>query len=135
MIAATMRLEATDVCLNLMPLFHIHGLSVNVLATMLAGASVICSPGMGAGGLTATQVVEGLNREPRPTWLSAVPTMHQLILQRAEQLVAGGARIRHSLHTIRNCSAALLPAISERIERVFEGSLVLPTYAMTECVS
>lgn len=28
-----------------MPLYHIHGLSVNVLATAMSGASVICSPG------------------------------------------------------------------------------------------
>ena len=28
-----------------MPLFHIHGLSINVLASLLAGAAVIATPG------------------------------------------------------------------------------------------
>ena len=115
-----------------MPLFHIHGLIVNVLASILAGSTVICTPGM-AGGVTAQTFIERLARGPlRPTWYSAVPTMHQLILLQGERLVKQGLTLDHTLHTVRNCSAALLPAVSERMEALFKGCAVLPTYAMTE---
>ena len=33
-IASTLRLGASEVCINVMPLFHIHGLSINVLASL-----------------------------------------------------------------------------------------------------
>ena len=41
-IKSTLRLDPASLCLNLMPLFHIHGISINVLASILAGAPVIC---------------------------------------------------------------------------------------------
>ena len=39
----TLRLTADDVCLNIMPLFHIHGLIAATLSSLGAGASVFCS--------------------------------------------------------------------------------------------
>ena len=39
-IQATLNLDSEDVCLNVMPLFHIHGLMAAVLATLGKGASV-----------------------------------------------------------------------------------------------
>src|SRR5690606_23160439 len=47
-IAATLQLEAADRCLNIMPLFHIHGLIGVLLSSMSAGASVSCTPGFNA---------------------------------------------------------------------------------------
>ena len=44
-VAETLRLEPTDRCLNVMPLFHIHGLVTALLATLRAGGSVACTPG------------------------------------------------------------------------------------------
>ena len=44
-IAGTLRLTPDDRCLNVMPLFHIHGLVAAVLASLHAGASVVCTPG------------------------------------------------------------------------------------------
>jgi acyl-CoA synthetase (AMP-forming)/AMP-acid ligase II len=44
-IRRTLALDSGDRCLNVMPLFHVHGLIGAVLASMMAGASVICSPG------------------------------------------------------------------------------------------
>ena len=47
-IAASLELTADDHCLNIMPLFHIHGL-IAVLATSMAkGASVCCTGGFNA---------------------------------------------------------------------------------------
>src|SRR5215471_6689117 len=44
-IAATLQLTAEDRCLNIVPLFHIHGLVGAVLSSMMAGSRVICTPG------------------------------------------------------------------------------------------
>ena len=50
-IMSTLGLTPDDVCINIMPLFHIHGISVNVLVTALSGASVYATTGFtdGAG--------------------------------------------------------------------------------------
>ena len=37
-----------DRCLNIMPLFHIHGLIAAVLSSLAAGGSVVCTPGFNA---------------------------------------------------------------------------------------
>jgi hypothetical protein len=47
-IAATLHLTADDRCLNVMPLFHIHGLIAAVLSSMSAGAPISCAPGFDA---------------------------------------------------------------------------------------
>ena len=73
-IAATLRLTPADRCLNVMPLFHIHGLMAPVLASLAAGGVVVCTPGF-----DALRFFAWLRAE-RPTWYSAVPTMHQAIL-------------------------------------------------------
>jgi len=74
------------------------------------------------------------NPQVTPTWYSAVPTMHESILQEAE---IQGKDLKHSLKLLRNCSAALLPPVSKRFLKTFGSNLdqpfcVVPTYAMTE---
>ncbi|MFD1196702.1 AMP-binding protein, partial [Seohaeicola saemankumensis] len=44
-IRASLALTAEDCCLNVMPLFHIHGLVAAVSASLAAGASISCTPG------------------------------------------------------------------------------------------
>ncbi|HEX5228742.1 MAG TPA: condensation domain-containing protein, partial [Bryobacteraceae bacterium] len=115
-------LELTDAdrCLNLMPLFHIHGLAAAVLASLTSGASVVCTPGF-----YAPRILEWIG-EFAPTWYTAVPTMHQAILARA-----GGVPVATSLRFIRSSSAALPPAVMEGLERVFSVP-VIEAYGMTE---
>ena len=127
-IASTLGLEHDDVCINIMPLFHIHGISVNVLVTALSGASVYATEGFTDG----EGFFNALRQSPPPTWYSAVPTMHQEILNFAEeQQSRNGAAPEHHLQFARNCSAALLPSVSQRMENVL-GLQVIATYAMTE---
>lgn len=121
-IAATLRLTPDDRCLNIMPLFHIHGLMAAVLASVHAGASVVCTDGVFAHHFFAWL------REFRPTWYTAVPTMHQGILARAKQ-EDGAAEAR--LRFIRSSSAPLPPAVMEELERTF-GAPVIEAYGMTE---
>jgi len=42
-VADTLRRSRHDVCLNVMPLFHIHGLVANVGVSLLSRGAVVCS--------------------------------------------------------------------------------------------
>jgi acyl-CoA synthetase (AMP-forming)/AMP-acid ligase II len=65
----------------------------------------------------------------RPTWYSAVPTMHQLLLSRADR---NAEVIRaNPFRFIRSSSAPLPPVVMERLEETF-GAPVLESYGMTE---
>jgi acyl-CoA synthetase (AMP-forming)/AMP-acid ligase II len=72
-----LQLTVQDRCLNIMPLFHIHGLMAAVLASMSAEAGVACTPGF-----YTPRFFEWLEAF-MPTWYTAVPSMHKAILARA----------------------------------------------------
>jgi acyl-CoA synthetase (AMP-forming)/AMP-acid ligase II len=93
-IRAALELNQTDRCLNVMPLFHIHGLVGAVLASLTAGASIVCTPGF-----LAPQFFSWMDAF-HPTWYTAVPTMHQAILARAEsnQSLIGRCPFRRCPH-------------------------------------
>src|SRR5271163_1935226 len=115
-ISASMRLTAEDRCLNIMPLFHIHGLVGAVLSSLAAGGSVVCTPGF-----CAPQFFAWLD-EFQPTWYTAVPTMHQAILARAagdEDILA-----RRRLRFVRSASSALAPQLMADLERVFQAPVL-----------
>ncbi len=122
-IGRTLALTRDDVCLNIMPLFHIHGLMAATLASLAAGASVSCTPGF-----NALKFFHWLD-EMRPTWYTAVPTMHQAILSRAGRHREEIARSR--LRLIRSSSASLPARVMVEMEKTF-GVPVLESYGMTE---
>ena len=123
-VARSLQLGPTDRCLNVMPLFHIHGLVAAVLASLAAGSSVVCTPGFDATRFHAW--ISGV----QPTWYTAVPTMHQAILARTESLPTA-ERSWPSLRMIRSSSSPLPPVVMERLEATF-GVPVLEAYGMTE---
>jgi len=122
-IAETLELKVADRCLNIMPLFHIHGLMAAVLATLAAGGSVVCTPGFNA--LRFFSWLE----QAKPTWYTAVPTMHQAILARAERNKA--ACEAAGLRFIRSSSSSLPPQVMEALEATFHCP-VIESYGMTE---
>jgi acyl-CoA synthetase (AMP-forming)/AMP-acid ligase II/acyl carrier protein len=122
-IARTLALTPTDRCLNVMPLFHIHGLVGVLLSSLAAGASVACPPRF-----EATRFF-GWLEEFQPTWYSAVPTIHAAIL--GEAMGNGALTKAHSLRFVRSSSAALPPATMTELERVF-GVPAIESYGMTE---
>ena len=119
----TLRLTAEDCCLNVMPLFHIHGLIAAVLAPLGTGGSIFCTPGF-----NALRFFAWLD-ESRPTFYTAVPTMHQAILARAPR--NRDAIDRANLRFIRSASAPLLRQVMAELEETF-GAPVVEAYAMTE---
>jgi acyl-CoA synthetase (AMP-forming)/AMP-acid ligase II len=122
-IRASLSLLAGDCCLNVMPLFHIHGLMAAVLGTLSAGASVFCAPGF-----NALKFFAWLG-EAYPTWYTAVPTMHQAILSRVQRNPEAieACRIRF----IRSSSSSLPPQVMAELEQAF-GAPVIEAYGMTE---
>ena len=122
-IAGVLGLTDKDVGLNIMPLFHIHGLIAAVLSSLSAGSSIYCSPGFNA------LKVYGWFKEVVPTWYTAVPTMHQAILSRAKR---NSDVIDHMrLRFIRSSSSSLPPQVMAELERVFVCP-VIESYGMTE---
>jgi acyl-CoA synthetase (AMP-forming)/AMP-acid ligase II len=122
-IAHTLKLSASDRCLSIMPMFHIHGLIATVLASIAGGGSVFCTPGFNAFNFFAWLT------EAKPTWYSAVPTMHQTILTRAGK---NEAAIRaNPLRFIRSSSASLPRQVLSELESVFNAP-VIESYGMTE---
>jgi acyl-CoA synthetase (AMP-forming)/AMP-acid ligase II len=122
-IGASLALTPDDVCLNIMPLFHIHGLIAAVLASLAAGASVSCTQGFN-GFKFFTQF-----DEVRPSWFTAVPTMHQALLGLAPRHAETIARGR--LRLVRSSSASLPPQVMTELESVFNVP-VIESYGMTE---
>ena len=112
-----------DRCLNVMPLFHIHGLVGATLSSLAAGASLVSTPGF-----QADQFLGWLEAF-RPTWYTAVPTMHQAILARTR--ADGHIAAHSSLRFIRSCSAALAPQVLAELEERFKVA-VIEAYGMTE---
>jgi acyl-CoA synthetase (AMP-forming)/AMP-acid ligase II len=122
-IRETLRFTPQDVGLYIMPLFHIHGLIAGVLAPLAAGARVFCTPGFNALKFFAWM------DEAQPTWYTAVPTMHQAIVQRAK----GNAQIiaRHPLRFLRSSSSSMPPQVIKALEEAFHAPLI-EAYGMTE---
>ncbi len=119
----TLVLTADDVGLNIMPLFHIHGLIASLLSSMSAGAHVVCTPGFNA------LKIFGWFAEINPTWYTAVPTMHQAIVARAERNKETLGKMR--LRFIRSSSSSLPPPVFAELEETF-GVPVIEAYGMTE---
>jgi acyl-CoA synthetase (AMP-forming)/AMP-acid ligase II len=119
-IAAHYQLGTGDVSFCVMPLFHIHGLVASSFAALAAGGTILAPRRFTAHRFWSQA------REHGVTWLSAGPTLHQMILDRAD---ADGAP--PSLRFARSCSSALTPALLERAEAAY-GVPVLEAYGMTE---
>ncbi len=122
-IRATLQFQPNDIGLNIMPLFHIHGLIAGVLAPLSAGSQVFCTPGFNTLRFFAWMDEAG------PTWYTAVPTMHQAIVQRAK----GHADViaRHPLRFLRSSSSSMPPQVIRQLEDLFQSPLI-EAYGMTE---
>jgi acyl-CoA synthetase (AMP-forming)/AMP-acid ligase II len=120
-IAAHYALTPADRSVVVLPLFHGHGLIGSALATLSSGGTVIVPPRFSASHFWQSF------RQHRATWYSAVPTIHQILLERADADGAphSGARF------IRSCSAAISPTVLGELEQRF-GAPVVEAYGLTE---
>jgi acyl-CoA synthetase (AMP-forming)/AMP-acid ligase II/acyl carrier protein len=122
-VARALDLSAEDRCLNVMPLFHIHGIVAALLAPLSSRGSVACSPGF-----DDTRFFEWM-RELRPTWYTAVPTIHQAVVRHADNATAEIPPFQ--LRFVRSSSAPLSERVSNELESLFAVP-VIDAYGMTE---
>lgn len=134
-IVASWNLKPSDVCLNMMPLFHIGGIVRNILSPVLSGGSVITCSGFDpllfwdllyqgreeAQSSTATI--------PQITWYYAAPTMHHAILNEAERRPT--PLPVDSVRYIANAAGGLLPVLATALRDTFQA-VILTSYGMTE---
>ena len=123
-VANTYQLISEDVSLCVMPLFHVHGVVASTLSTLLTGGTVIVPPRFNA--LNFWPVA----RDHRVTWFSAVPSMHQALLSRAQRSDGVGTGY-DGPRFVRSCSAALPSSTMLAMEERF-GVPMLEAYGMTE---
>jgi acyl-CoA synthetase (AMP-forming)/AMP-acid ligase II len=76
---AALALGPDDRLLNVLSLFHAHGLISGTLAALAAGSSVVCTRGF-----NADAFLSWLN-EFGATWYTAVPAIHQAVLSAADR--------------------------------------------------
>lgn len=115
-------LNDQDICLNVMPLFHVHGLMV-LAASVYAGSEVICSPKYNNNDFFAW-----LSRF-RPTWYTASAGIQENILFYFENKIK---KIKTTkLRFIRSSSAPLSPETTKKLESIFRAPIA-ESYGMTE---
>jgi acyl-CoA synthetase (AMP-forming)/AMP-acid ligase II len=122
-ISKSLAFSPADRGLNVMPLFHIHGLIAGVTAPLSRGGTVVCTPGFNALRFFADM------KATRPSWVTAVPTMHQAILSRAGHNRAIIAE--NPLRFLRSSSSSMPPQVIGELEAAF-GAPLIEAYGMTE---
>ena len=122
-IAEALKLGPQDLCLNVMPMFHIHGIVACLLAPLVSGGRVLAPEGTDAARFF------GFLNARKATWYSAVPTRHKNILDHLK--AHPGLQEGHHLRFIRSSSSALPVALFDSLESAF-GVPVIEAYGMTE---
>lgn len=121
-IAATLGLSERDRCMNLMPLFHIHGLIGSLLSSVAAGASFLSVPYYEVPGFAQWTA------EFSPTWYTTVPTVHQEIVRHIQAQHPEHCR---SLRFVRSSSAPMSAKLRDELEALLRVP-VIEAYGMTE---
>jgi acyl-CoA synthetase (AMP-forming)/AMP-acid ligase II/acetyltransferase-like isoleucine patch superfamily enzyme/acyl carrier protein len=125
-IVSSWNLKPSDVCLNMMPLFHIGGIMRNILSPILSGGCVIaCS------GFDPLLFWDVLYSRQKVTWYYAAPTMHHALLMEAANRLA--PLPVQDIRFTANAAGGLLPVLAEGLRTTF-NAVILTSYGMTECM-
>jgi len=121
--ARAFQLTPADRCLNLMPLFHVHGLYCSLGATLYSGGSLVTLSDFSADGFF--HLIESAS----PTWYTGSYTFQHTILAAASRYAA--AIKKSNLRLIRTASGHLDPQIADDLEAVFDAPVIM-NYGCTE---
>lgn len=116
-VVASLNLTPEDRCLNVMPLFHSHGLLGAALSTLASGGSIVCTPGM-----DPRYFFQWAERF-ECTWYTAASTVHRLVLDAPGSW--GGFRF------MRSASGPLPPQLARELEARC-GAPMIEVFGMTE---
>ncbi len=121
-IIAGYQLGPRDATVAVMPLYHGHGLLAALLGTLVSGGAVL----LPAGGRFSAHTFWDDIRAAAATWYTAVPTIHQILLERAKT-----DQPRATLRFIRSCSAPLSAETAQALHETFSAPVVC-AFGMTE---
>jgi oxalate---CoA ligase len=122
-VARSMGLSDNDRCLAMWEQFHVGGLVDLLLAPLMSGGTLVCTPGFDAARFFSLLPII------RPTWFQGVPTTLNELLIHARR---NGLAVRpHSLRLLRSVAAALPQQLMQDLEETF-GVPVIQTFGMTE---
>ncbi|MEZ0351338.1 FadD7 family fatty acid--CoA ligase [Mycobacterium sp. pR1184] len=124
-IIAAYQLGPADATVAVMPLYHGHGLIAALLSTLASGGTVLLPA---RGKFSAHTFWDDINAVGA-TWYTAVPTIHQILLERAK--TQRPERGQLALHFIRSCSAPLTTETAQALQETF-GATVVCAFGMTE---
>ncbi len=124
-IIAGYRLGPQDATVAVMPLYHGHGLLAALLSTLVSGGTVLLPA---RGRFSAHTFWDDIDAV-RATWYTAVPTIHQILLERAKADQSGNKR--PAMRFIRSCSAPLTPETAQALHDEFSAPVVC-AFGMTE---
>jgi acyl-CoA synthetase (AMP-forming)/AMP-acid ligase II len=113
----SLELTVADRCLNVMPLFHSHGLIGAALSTLRAGGSIACARGMDPRRFLSWATDLGC------TWYTAASTVHHLVVEAPGEW--------KGLRFMRSASGPLPPQVAVALEERF-GAPMIEVYGMTE---
>jgi acyl-CoA synthetase (AMP-forming)/AMP-acid ligase II len=118
------RLDSSDRVAAVLPLYHINGFAVTMLAPLAHGGSLVMPPKFSAAGFWELAIDHGC------TWLNVVPTIVSYLLE-------GAVPAREKLSRIRFCRSASAPLPPEH-HRAFEAKFgidIIETMGLTETVA
>jgi oxalate---CoA ligase len=121
-VAAHNELTEADRGFNPLPLFHINGEVVALLATLVAGATLVLARRFHRNGFW------DLIQQRDITWINAVPALLTIL---SREPIPGRPP---ALRLVRSASAALPEAIRAKLTGAL-GEIVLESYGMTEAAS
>lgn len=116
-VVTSLHLTTADRCLNVMPLFHSHGLLGAAMSSLRAGAGIVCTPGMDPRRFLEWAATFDC------TWYTAAPTIHQLVLRAPGDW--------QGFRFMRSASAPLPPQIAIGLEERYNAPMI-EVYGMTE---
>lgn len=119
------RLSPRDATVAVMPLYHGHGLIASLLATLASGGAV----SLPARGRFSAHTFWDDIKAVGATWYTAVPTIHQILLERSATEPSG--RKPAALRFIRSCSAPLTAQAALALQTEFAAPVVC-AFGMTE---
>ncbi len=114
-----------DATVAVMPLYHGHGLVAALLSTLVSGGTVLLPARGRFSAHTFWDDIDAVGA----TWYTAVPTIHQILLERSKTERPGNNRA--ALRFIRSCSAPLTPETAQALQETFSASVVC-AFGMTE---
>ena len=117
-------LTRDDRTVNIVPLFHVTGVQSALLTSLVAGSSIVCTPGF-----DREQICDWLAKF-QPTWHKSVPALHRVLLEEAKRRPEVTAD--HRLRFIKSSGAPLTRGTAGRARGHLPRAGTLTVYGSTE---